>query len=424
MIDIIIIADDFTGALDTGVQFASQGIKTLVKTGTDCDFDKLSAKEVQILVLDTETRHLNANEAYQIVYKITKKAIEKGVRHVYKKTDSALRGNIGSELEAVLDASDCKNLPFIPALPCMNRITRKGVHYIDDKPVAESVFGKDPFEPVTCSYIPDIIALQSKVKTRVIEEDEEGRMGEIDIYDASSESRLTEIAEELFKKNGLPIMAGCSGFASALPTLFKMKSKKRAAAFSQKGLLVVNGSLNPITAGQLEYAEENLNFHRMFLSPEQKLEIDYWKTKKGSEELEAVLEKCKHQKYMIIDVRDRDESGTTNAYAAMKKMDLEQARKQITNSVGTLVRYLMKNNLHQVLMVIGGDTLQSVLKELDVNEMYPVCELLPGTVVSEFVFDDQNYQLISKSGGFGDRSLLMEIVKTIMGSNGKEKEYG
>lgn len=425
MIDIIIIADDFTGALDTGVQFASKGIKTLVKTGTDCDFDKLSAKEIQILVLDTETRHLSADEAYQIVYKITKKALEKGVHHVYKKTDSALRGNIGSELTAVLDASGNGTLPFIPALPCMNRITRRGVHYIDDRPVSDSVFGNDPFEPVTCSYIPDIIALQSKVKTRVIEENVgEGTTGEIDIYDASSDSRLTEIAEELFQKNGLPIMAGCSGFASVLPTLLKMKSKKKAVTFSKEGLLVVNGSLNPITAGQLEYAEKGLNFYRMFLSPEQKLELDYWKTPKGLQDLHIILEESKKQKYMIIDVRDKDENGLTNHYAESKQMDLEQARKQITHSVGKLVRYLVENHLQQVLMVIGGDTLQSILQELDVNEMYPVCELLPGTVVSEFVFDDQSYQLISKSGGFGEKILLMDIVKKILGDNGKEKENG
>ena len=425
MIDIIIIADDFTGAVDTGVQFASKGIKTLVKTGTDCDFDKLSAKEIQILVLDTETRHLSADEAYQIVYKITKKALEKGVHHVFKKTDSALRGNIGSELTAVLDASGCESLPFIPALPCMNRVTRKGVHYIDNKPVADSVFGKDPFEPVTCSYIPDIIALQSKVNTKVIEENVEDDMQSgIIVYDAASEDRLSKIASSLFQKNGFPIMAGCSGLASVLPTLLKMKSNKKAVTFSEEGLLVVNGSLNPITAGQLEYAEKRLNFCRMFLSPEQKLEFDYWKTQKGIQDLHVILEESKKQKYMIIDVRDKDENRLTNHYAEIKQMDLDQARKQITNSVGMLVRYLIKNNLHQVLMVIGGDTLQSILKELDVNEMYPVCELLPGTVVSEFVFSNQRYQLISKSGGFGDKSLLMDIAKMILGSNGKEKDYG
>ena len=39
----------------------------------------------------------------------------------------------------------------------MNRITRNGIHYIDGVPVHESVFGKDPFEPVADSYIPEIL---------------------------------------------------------------------------------------------------------------------------------------------------------------------------------------------------------------------------------------------------------------------------
>ena len=34
MLKLLVIADDFTGALDTGVQFSKQGIQTLVSTET------------------------------------------------------------------------------------------------------------------------------------------------------------------------------------------------------------------------------------------------------------------------------------------------------------------------------------------------------------------------------------------------------
>ena len=34
MLKLLVIADDFTGALDTGVQFSRQGIQTLVSTET------------------------------------------------------------------------------------------------------------------------------------------------------------------------------------------------------------------------------------------------------------------------------------------------------------------------------------------------------------------------------------------------------
>lgn len=62
------------------------------------------------------------------------------MQYIYKKTDSALRGNIGAELGALVAASGQKILPFVPAFPQMNRITKGGIHYIDGVPVTESSF--------------------------------------------------------------------------------------------------------------------------------------------------------------------------------------------------------------------------------------------------------------------------------------------
>ncbi len=426
MVDILVVADDFTGALDTGVQFASAGIRTVVRTGDDHDFDRLSEEETQILVLDAETRHLSPGEAYRMVFDITKRAVQSGIKHIYKKTDSALRGNIGSELTAILDASQCGRLPFIPALPHMNRITRGGVHYIDGKSVNESVFGVDPFEPVTCSYIPDIISLQSDVATMVIgigEEEPNNQNKEIDIYDVETEAQLQEIASHLFCKNRLPVMAGCAGFASVLPELFHLKSVPQKTALSAEGIVVVNGSLNPITADQLDYAEIHSGFHRVILKPWQKLEADYWERPEGMKEQQAVLQKCRKYRYLIIDGKDKDGSSTTNAYAEQKGMDTDGVRRQIAVSLGKLVNRLVGSDLHHTLMIIGGDTLQSVLQELGVCEMYPLCEIFPGTVISRCYCRGQEYQIISKSGGFGEKSLLGDISDFILPENRKEKEY-
>ena len=48
MVKLLIIADDFTGALDTGVQFAAE---TRVVTNVEYDFES-AGEEVQVLVLD------------------------------------------------------------------------------------------------------------------------------------------------------------------------------------------------------------------------------------------------------------------------------------------------------------------------------------------------------------------------------------
>ena len=88
-------------------------------------------------------------EAYLTIFRIVKPAAESGVKYLFKKTDSALRGNIGAELTAMLDATGKSLLSFVQAFPQINRVTVNGVHYIEGIPVDRSVFGSDPFEPVT-----------------------------------------------------------------------------------------------------------------------------------------------------------------------------------------------------------------------------------------------------------------------------------
>jgi uncharacterized protein YgbK (DUF1537 family) len=79
--------------------------------------------ETTVLVIDAETRHVSPDQAYRKVFAVAKDAREAGIPYIYKKTDSALRGNIGSELEAAYRAAGEPFLSFVPALPQMRRQT-------------------------------------------------------------------------------------------------------------------------------------------------------------------------------------------------------------------------------------------------------------------------------------------------------------
>ena len=78
MIHLFVIADDFTGALDTGVQFASYGAATKVVVGTGLQALEADA-QTQVLVVDAETRHLPAAQAYDTVYRLVRWAKEKKI---------------------------------------------------------------------------------------------------------------------------------------------------------------------------------------------------------------------------------------------------------------------------------------------------------------------------------------------------------
>lgn len=128
MVKLLIIADDFTGALDTGIQFVNKGIATQVFTKMPEAIGDID-ETTEVLVIDSETRPMPAAKAYDAV-----KILQDGQKQLrfllFQKTDSALRGNIGSELQAVLDGSRHDKVYFLPGYPKIDRCTVNGTHYI------------------------------------------------------------------------------------------------------------------------------------------------------------------------------------------------------------------------------------------------------------------------------------------------------
>lgn len=410
MVKLLVIADDFTGALDTGVQFAASGAETRVVTNIEYDFSR-TGREVQVLVLVAETRHVKWEEAYRMVYGIAKRACESGIPYLYKKTDSALRGNIGSELKAVLDAAGKHTLHFLPAFPRMNRVTRNGIHYIDGSPVHESVFGKDPFEPVTCSYIPDI--MRGEVSVTVVESmDGWERQNGVMVYDASTDEELMSIGSFLKEKGELGLTAGCAGFAAVLPQLLGLSGKRRERISLDKKLLVACGSVNPITVRQLDYAER-AGMKRIRLTPEQKLEKDYLESEEGNRALEEWTKTALEEECCIFDTNDLPGCRAACEYAGSHGLSLDELRVRIADTLGRVVEHLVRAGVKSTMLLTGGDTLMGFMRHIGCDEIVPVCEMAPGTVLSQVDIDGRTYSIISKSGGFGEEKLIAELAEKI-----------
>ncbi|MFR6281817.1 MAG: four-carbon acid sugar kinase family protein [Lacrimispora saccharolytica] len=414
MVKLLVIADDFTGALDTGVQFAASGAETRVVTNIEYDFSR-TGREVQVLVLVSETRHVKWEEAYRMVYGIAKRACESGIPYLYKKTDSALRGNIGSELKAVLDAAGKHTLHFLPAFPRMNRVTRNGIHYIDGSPVHESVFGKDPFEPVTCSYIPDM--MRGEVPVTVVESmDGWERQNGVMVYDASTDEELMSIGSFLKEKGELGLTAGCAGFAAVLPQLLGLSGKRRERISLDKKLLVACGSVNPITVRQLDYAER-AGMKRIRLTPEQKLEKDYLESEEGNRALEEWTKTALEEECCIFDTNDLPGCRAACEYAGSHGLSLDELRVRIADTLGRVVEHLVRAGVKSTMLLTGGDTLMGFMRHIGCDEIVPACEMAPGTVLSQVDIDGRTYSIISKSGGFGEEKLIAELAEKIGGKH-------
>lgn len=410
MIRLLIIADDFTGALDTGIQF--QGKHTALRFGQEPDsYLKGLTLDTQVLIVDAETRHLPPKEAGAIVGQIAADAAAAGVTCIYKKTDSGLRGNIGAELAAVLEHFPGQVLHFVPALPRLNRITQNGVQYINGQEVAASVFGRDPFEPVKQSRVADIIAQQTSVPVTLDSSVEAVQQG-IVVYDAATVSDLEKIARDLRESGQFRLLAGCAGFAQMLPELLDIPTGETETPELPQKLVTVCGSINPITLSQMDRAEQ-AGVPRLRLRVAQKLDDGWRGTSQWRQDVNAMEQTILAHPNVIVECDGLGDPEGLEACREKLGMNLEGMRQRISGVMGSLLKTFLEDGLEATWMVTGGDTLMAFMELADLHELTPICEYLPGVVLASVKIEGKTVYLLTKSGGFGEQTLLLDLEQKL-----------
>lgn len=224
---IIAIADDLTGALEAGAKFAAYGMAARVTIR----IHDVAGEDVA--VIDTETRHLAAAEAAEIVREIDTAPF----RYIYKKTDSTLRGNIGAELEALSHRAHGR-IAYVPAYPALGRTVRDGVLFVHGTPVAETNFSVDPLNPIRDSRVASVLS---------------PRCGAT-IFDGETDADISAAAEQILADPDFRIIAGPAAIAEAVA---RRLGHARAIKWPRiRTCLIVNGSLHPVSAAQIRLGVE------------------------------------------------------------------------------------------------------------------------------------------------------------------------
>jgi uncharacterized protein YgbK (DUF1537 family) len=240
----LIIADDFTGSNDTGVQLRKKGLDVEVLL-----FPTEEALDHSV-VLDTESRILPPEEAYQKVKALTTKVAQNNdFQFIYKKIDSTLRGNIAKEIQAVMDVTQPDEIIIAPAFPKIKRTTKNGRHYLDGKPLMETEIANDPLTPV---WTDDIMELLKKDFTSTIVLHSVADLaqgiwpeGLIHIFDIQEDSDLKRLACIAKKRDKKQLFVGSAGLAEYL---FEKP---------QLSTLSVVGSVSEVSLQQMNVAEKN-----------------------------------------------------------------------------------------------------------------------------------------------------------------------
>lgn len=406
MIQILIIADDETGMLDTGAQFAQKGIRTeaMIRKPT---VEAFRQSKAAVAVVNTGTRHVSMEEAYRAVYEIAETALKAGVPILYKKTDSALRGHVGAELKALMDAAD-DSLYFFPAYPDAGRTTVKGIQYVDGVPVGKSVFSKDELNPMTESYIPDILNQTAEVSVVLAEEMKDGILGEgnhkITVFDAESAEELHREVEHFLKKCTPRLLAGCAGLSHELADMLELPKSEKQKFPSVRKIFALCGSSNFITREQMDYAADH-GFTRFTLKEEDM---------SGKEQISDIRKACIAGESIILDMEYLPPD-----IAEKLGITKKQLGSLIVDSVNRVLMQCLNVLEDYILFLTGGDTLERFIQLSRCEKIRILGEFSPGIAMNLFYIEGKEIYTISKSGGFGNKQILIQLLE---GKGGKKYE--
>lgn len=411
---LLIIADDFTGALDVGVQFAPYNVSIQIAIGASAEEAIEKSENVDVLVVDAETRHCAPARAAAIVTRLVTLACKANVPHLYMKTDSGLRGNVGASLTAALQATGFSFLAFAPAFPDMQRYTLGGIQYNGTTPVHESPFGQDPFEPVKTSRVAELFQpYHADVQEYPRDADYPTAVPAptIGIFDVGDNADFRRIAQHLKRQDYLKLLAGCAAFASVLPAMLGMESRKILGDLPAKPLLVLCGSLNPITRRQLESAQAQ-GFVRITLTPTQELDTPYAETAEGKRLLSALSAALDGKTHVILETEEIPHA-VAETFRQSDEAEKQKIGQLIATRLGEILHTLFMHPLPYTPMIIGGDTLLGIMRQLSSPNITIEREIEPGVVLFSVTFAGTATRMISKSGSFGDSELLNRMAGRI-----------
>ena len=367
---ILALADDLTGALETGAKFAAAGIDAVVTT--------LPAVEplAEVVVVDTETRHLPPAEAAAAVHALALDARRCGVDFIYKKTDSTLRGNIGAELGALMAAWPGAPLVYAPAYPRLGRTVCEGVLRVDGVPVAETAFARDRLNPIRESYIPRLLAPSCGDVRLAAPAALAGPLAAgLYVVDGESDADIRASARAVVGQGGC-LAAGPAALAECIARLVEAPREARPPWPRIARALVINGSLHELSLRQVACARA------------------------AGWESAAPADAARHgdsSPWLILECP-----------AGLDADPIEHSRK-----LGDIVAGVLGPAAPDALVVFGGDTAFGILTALGCTRLRPLGEVLPGVPISRGTAAGRGFWLLTKAGAFGTASVLVDLRKML-----------
>ena len=419
-----IIADDFTGANDSGVRLAQKGLKARVLLADPAEHAIAINSAIDVWIVDTDSRAMQAKDAYEVVHQAVERLKKLGVTSFYKKVDSTLRGNVAAELKAMQDAAAMDVIFIAPAFPSMSRTVDGGKLYVNGIPVTETEFAKDPKTPVLHSHIPDLLASEG-IKTAVLS---------CNILQAANpENWVLEqvhagvqwIICDVMKDEDFPVLAqieanlnlsfGWAGSAGLINHLYKELARGDQAnpLLAPIGkVLVVSGSLSGKTQEQLDLLKARPGTKMIQIDPLELLKDPVH----AGREVATLADSGKWDSAVIYvsgSPANRDKVGQ---WASENNWLVNQTGKGISQGLGHLVESALHLAAFDALIMTGGDTAKEICNVLGIADMQLRFEVEAGVPLGMVKWNNKDLVAITKAGGFGVSDSLAKAVDYLTGA--------
>ncbi|MDR2510042.1 MAG: four-carbon acid sugar kinase family protein [Spirochaetaceae bacterium] len=391
----LIIADDFTGANDTGVQVRRRGIEVRVV------FSGAQISGGQSAVLDTESRGLSAEAAAAKITAGCAAVPFERFDFVMKKVDSTLRGNIGAEIRSLAECFNAELIVFAPALPDLGRTTVDGVHLLNGIPVSQTELARDPKTPVREDNITRLLRAAfgepvTHIGAQAVRNNAislEG--GRIFTFDAASNQDMKNIIAAALAEKKRVLWAGSAAMADNLLALRR----------SLPPALGIVASLSSISRAQIHYAEKKgvaLVMVPLDEALEKKHIID-----EITSQARSLLEDGKDVIVLSASTYDASEHGKAEKAAARSGLSGEQMSEWTARLMGEISLAVLSGMSVSGVLLAGGDTAMSFFGaagsegssiETEIATGIPLLRLCGGA------FD--GLKVVTKAGAFGNEDAI------------------
>lgn len=435
----VIIADDLTGANDTGAALAKNGLKVAT---LDVIEDLGDYQDYAALAFHTDSRGVASEEAYRRVNEDTKKVLAAGLKPKFfsKRCDSTLRGNMGSEIDGMLDALPAGTVAMVaPAFPDSAKIIIGDFLLVGGTPVEKTDVANDPTSPVTSSRVSKIIAKQSKKEVAVISLETilEGAAAiedniqalvkngaRIICFDTSTNEDLQQIAHAV-KNSGLNFITVDPGaFTNAVAAEYTEKEQVKQ---KQKALFIV-GTASGIIVDQLANLKAQFDPLMVKINAEKLLYPDQ-KKDEVKRVVDNIVQKSRDSQILVVATMiDKEDKLNLQQAAQKANLTVPEASEAICEGVSEIGYQILEQMQGTIggVYVSGGDISKSFLKMVGSKGVTIKDEIIPLAVYGRIIGGIlDNKPLVTKGGLIGDKQTLAQCadyLTTKMSSSFYESE--